>query len=107
MEDFSLDIIETLAKDIFSGKDEIQKLKLSERLKNLLNLNVPEKSLNPVQDVEVSSVRNVALPDEIWLKIIQYLPTKHVFGKLALTCKKFHNLSQDSNAIKYLQVKTT
>ena len=106
MEDFSLDIIETLAKDIFSGKDEIQKLKLSERLKNLLNLNVPEKSLNPVQGVEVSSVRNVALPDEIWLKIIQYLPTKHVFGKLALTCKKFHNLSQDSNAIKYLQVKT-
>ena len=56
--------------------------------------------------MEVKSSRKVELPDETWLKIIQYLPTKDVFGNMALSCKKLHNLSQDSRAIKYFQVKT-
>ena len=43
-------------------------------------------------------------PDEIWLKIIQYLPTKDVFRNFALTCKRFNNLTQDSSAVKYLQL---
>ena len=96
--DFTLDMIETFVKEIFSGKDEIQKLKLSERLKNLLNINDPE-------NLEVNLSEKMKLPDEIWLKIIQYLPTKDLFGNMALSCKKFHNLFQDSRAIKFLQVK--
>ena len=106
--DLALDIIETFAKEIFSGKDDIQKLKLSERLKNLLLLNNPEKISNYVQNSEVNAnaARKVKLPNEVWLKIIQYLPTQDLFGNFALSCKKFHDLSQDSSAIKYLQVKT-
>ena len=77
--DSSLDIIETFAKEIFSGKDELQKLKLSERLKNLLNLNSLQRIFTPeVQDMEVDSSRNVELPNELWLKIIQNLPGRDV-----------------------------
>ena len=65
--DSALDIIEAFAKEIFSGKDEIQKLKLSERLKNLLNLNDLEKSTELMQNLEVNASRKVELPDEIWL----------------------------------------
>ena len=100
--DSALDIIEAFAKEIFSGNNEIQKFKLSERLKCLLNINAPEKSCNPLQTLEVKSSTQAELPDEIWLKIIQYLPTKDLFENFALSCKKLHNLSQDSKAIKSL-----
>ena len=102
--DSALDIIEDFAKEIFSGKDEIQKFKLSERFKSLLNINAPEKRCNPAKNLENSS-RQVELPDEMWLKIIQYLPTKDLFGNFALSCKRFYDFSQDSSAIKHLQVK--
>ena len=102
--DLALDSIETFAKEIFSGKDQIQKLKLLERLKNLLNLNDLEKSTELEQNPEVNASRKVELPDEIWLKIIQYLSTKDLFANFALSCKKFHNLSLDKSAVKYLQV---
>ena len=64
--DLALDIIETFAKEIFSGKDDIQKLKLSERLKNLLLLNNPEKISNYVQNSEVNAnaARKAKLPNE-------------------------------------------
>ena len=103
--DLALDTIETFAKEIFSGKDEIQKLKLSQRLKNLLHLNDIEKSTELMQNLEVNAPRKVELPDEIWLKMIQNLPTKDLFANFSLSCKKFHNLSQDSSAVKYLHVK--
>ena len=93
--ELALDTIETFAKEIFSGKDEIQKLKLSQRLKNLLKLNNLEKSTELMQNLEVNASRKVELPDEIWLKIIQNLPTKDLFANFALSCKKFHNLSQE------------
>ena len=104
--DLALGIIETFVKEIFHGEDQIQKLKLSEKLQNLLDLNYPGKSCNSVQNLEVNSTRQVELPDELWLKIIQYMSADDVFGNFALSCKKFQNLSQDPSAIKYLQVKT-
>ena len=103
--DLALDTFETFAREIFSGKDEIRKLKLSQKLKNLLNLNDIEKSTELMQNLEVNAPRKAELPDEIWLKIIQNLPTKDLFANFALSCKKFYNLSQDSSAVKYLHVK--
>ena len=50
-------------------------------------------------------ISSVELPDEIWLKIIQNLPTKDLFKNFALSCKKFHNFSEDPFAIKHFQVK--
>ena len=45
------------------------------------------------------------LPNELWLKIINYLPTKDVFGNLALVNKHFRNMTFDPSSIKYLQIK--
>ena len=47
---------------------------------------------------------STGFPNEIWLKVIQYLPTKDVFRNFALICKRFNNLTQDSSAVKYLEV---
>ena len=47
---------------------------------------------------------STGFPNEIWLKVIQYLPTKDVFRNFALICKRFNNLTQDSGAVKYLQL---
>ena len=105
--DSVLNIIENFAKEIFSGNDEHQKSKLSKKLQNLLDLNHQEKSINSVQNLDIRFSKNAWLPDEIWLKIIQYLPTNDTFGNFALTCKKLNNLTQDSRAIKYLRIKNS
>ena len=78
--------------------------KLFQKLQNLPKFCVPEETSNSEQVLELDSPRKVDLPDEIWLKIIQKLPTEDMFGCFALACKKFHNLSQDSMAVKFLQL---
>ena len=64
--------------------------------------------MNPINKethLEQNSILDSSgFPDEIWLKIIQYLPTKDVFRNFALICKRFNNLTQDSSAVKYLQL---
>ena len=102
--DFALDILETFVKEIFSGRNENQKFKLCQKLQNLLSFHDPDKKIKHSQDLKVNSSREVNLPDEIWLKIIQFLPTKEVFGSFALSCKRFHDLTQDPKAVKYLQL---
>ena len=78
-------------------------VKLFQRLQNLPKSIVTEQSSNSEQNFELKSSRKVDFPDEIWLKIIQYLSTEVMFGSFALTCKKFNYLTQDSMAVKYLQ----
>ena len=80
-------------------------VELFQRLRNLPKFSVPEESSKPEQDLELNSLRKVDFPDEIWLKIIQNLPTEDMFGSFAIACKKFHNLTQDSMAVKFLQLK--
>ena len=53
-----------------------------------------KRKLNPN---EINSV-----PDEIWLKILNYLDQKTIFANFALVCKRFHNLTLDSSAVKHL-----
>ena len=43
-----------------------------------------------------------SVPDEIWLKILNYLDQKTIFANFALVCKRFHNLTLDSSAVKHL-----
>ena len=54
---------------------------------------------------ELRAKRSVHLPNEIWLKIINYLKTKDIFGSFALINKYFNQLTPDISVIKYLQVK--
>ena len=77
---------------------------VNQRFRNLQKFSVPKESSNSEQDMELNSVRKVDLPDEIWLKIIQNLPTEDMFGSFALACKSFNNLTQDSMAVKFLQL---
>ena len=48
--------------------------------------------------------KNIQLPNEIWLKIMNYLKTKDVFGNFALVCKSFNNLTMDHGAIKHIHI---
>ena len=45
------------------------------------------------------------LPNELWMKILTYLPTYDIFASFALVNKHFHGLTLDPSAIKYLQIK--
>ena len=49
--------------------------------------------------------RSIHLPNEIWLKIMNYLKTKDIFERFALVNKLFNQLTLDTGSIKYLQVK--
>ena len=55
-----------------------------------------KRKLNPK---EINSV-----PDEIWLKILNFLDQKTIFANFALVCKKFHELTLDSGAVKDIKL---
>ena len=45
------------------------------------------------------------LPNEIWMKILTFLPTYDILKNFNLTCKHFHSLATNPSAIKSLQLK--
>ena len=57
----------------------------------------PEKKTKIEQKVEV--------PNELWMKIMNFLPTKDIFTSFALVNKHFHDLTMSPSSIKYLQIK--
>ena len=99
----ALSNMEAFAKGIFSGQDETQRLKLFEKLQNLSQLYISGLKSTP-NKFQVESQRKMELPDEIWLKVIQYLPTNDMFENFALACKRLKNLTEDIRAVKYLQL---
>ena len=60
---------------------------------------VPEKKLK----LSPSPLMN--LPNEIWMKILSYLPTHDILKNFNLTCKKFHSLAINPSTIKSLKLK--
>ena len=119
---------EKFAREVFNGRNENEKTKLhkkleefltfkdhykkkhdSEKLENLLtqsrkrqmtslvHLNSKKRKLEPTKLFDV--------PNEIWLKIMSYLKFSDVLKNFNLVCKHFNNLSLDSSAIKYIQLK--
>ena len=46
------------------------------------------------------------LPDEIWLKILEYLSTKDILRNVAIVSRKFHQISQDPFLIKRIELKS-
>ena len=57
------------------------------------------------QENRLKARRSIYLPNEIWLKIINYMKTKDIFGSFALVNKHFNFLTPEISAIKYLQIK--
>ena len=107
----SLKSIYNFVQGVVSGQDENKKIKLVEELKKLLemanNSNVAKKRSKsfdlkvPGKKIRVDYER-VELPNEIWTKIMNYLPTKDIFKNFGLVSKRFHGLI---GGIKYLQAK--
>ena len=60
---------------------------------------VPAKKLN------LSPSPLMDLPNEIWMKILGYLPTSDILRNFNLTCKHFHFLATNPGAIKFLELK--
>ena len=66
---------------------------------NEITTDVPEKK------AKLDHGNEFQLPEEIWLKIMNYLKTQDLFQNFALLNKYFHGLSQDSRAVKSLLLK--
>ena len=60
---------------------------------------VPEKQL------KLSPSPLMDLPNEIWMKILSFLPTYDILKNFNLTCKHFHSLATNPCAIKSFQLK--
>ena len=48
--------------------------------------------------------QNTQLPNEIWIKILNHLTTKDIFGNFTLVCKRFNGFTMDSGTIKYIRL---
>ena len=70
--------------------------------KALISRKRPDTFENELQIAKKRKLENMKLPNELWLKIMNYLSTKDVITNLALVCKNFNSLTKD---VKYLQLK--
>ena len=106
--DSTVDYFENFVKDVLQGGDVNQKNHLVKRLQKFVNLhNFGKRPLDSEQTESHQLNKklkrnNVELPNEMWIKIMNYLDTWNVFGNFSLTCKSFHNLT---SAIKWLHMK--
>ena len=112
--------IQKFAKDIFSGNDEVAKKKLCKDLHEITKIchcsNKVKKNKNQTlmggkrltnfeNDLKSSKKKKLEckkLPNELWLKIMNYLNTKDLMTNMVLVCKTFNSLTKDVN---YLELK--
>ena len=111
----SLGNIEQYVKNILDLNDQNKKKALwfhFQKLINMLFLNEdtikqprkPDNVESQPKKLKLEPVLN-RFPDEMWMKILTYLPVNDIFGSFALISKHFHNLTMDSAAIKYFHFK--
>ena len=109
--------IQKFAEEVFSSNDVIFKSRLKEAFEKLAKTNIndlstkskrlPIRNLFPnpkkKKNIEDLSIK-VELPNEIWMKIVKYLPSKDVYGSVALINKRFNGLSFDSGVTKCIKI---
>ena len=115
--EMSLGNIEKYVKNILDQNNANKKQTLwfhLQKLMNMMYLNERNtKRPREVNGFESNSKKPkvdpvlTRFPDELWMKILTYLPTKDMFGSFALVSKHFNNLTKDSFSIKYLHLKNT
>ena len=59
----------------------------------------------PDKKFKLSPSPLMELPNEIWMKILGYLPACDILKNFNLTCKHFHSLAMNPGAIKFLRLK--
>ena len=107
----SLNSIGNFVQAVVSGQDEDKKMQLVEQLNHFLEIADPssgarKRSKNfdpkvPEKKIKVD-LKSVELPNEIWIKIMNYLPTNDILNSFGHVCRRFHGLIGD---MKYLQAK--
>ena len=107
---------EVLAEDTIFERNTYRRNILTETIERISSLQQIQKKNESKTDEKSSTLsnakrirmeetsKNVELPDEVLLKILNYMETKDVFGSFALVCKRFNNLTKDPNAIRFLHV---
>ena len=95
-------------KEVLDGNDEKRKVKL-EGMQYLMNSNTISIK-RPIEDTsfdsqaKITKLSLVKLPNEMWMKILSYLEVGDILGNFALVNKRFHGLSLDPYAVKYLHL---
>ena len=77
--------------------------KIKDRIKR--SFETPDPEQVPEKKMKVSPSPLMDLPNEIWMKILGYLPTYDILKNFNLTCKQFHSLAIAPGAIKSLELK--
>ena len=104
---------EKVVKNVVDNGDGIQQAKLLKKLKDLAKFMLSTKDPKSVETMEIppnktikinSSSSNMEIPNEIWLKIMNYLPTEDIFLNFACLNKRLNGLTKDSKALKYLSL---
>ena len=107
-----LDFYEKFSESVIFQDSEERKAKLFGMFKNLLKLEKPKiatkRSIGHEKAVEakkqkLNSIEISNVPDEIWLKILNFMGSQTIFANFALVCKKFHELTLDSGAVKHIK----
>ena len=80
--------------------DRIMKLGKSQNIKWQPSLE--HKELSASKNIKLEQERNMDFPNEIWSKIIKYLPSDDVYQSLNLVSKRFQSLALDSGVLRVI-----
>ena len=109
-----INFIEEFSESVMFQNDEKRKTKfckMFQKISKHFEGQKAQKRLNYVKKEPKSKkqkmvqFQNPNFPDEIWIKILNFLSCKDIFVNLALVSKRFHNLTLDSRAVKILHLK--
>ena len=81
-----------------------EKLFMKPKIKRLKTRSFESSEIS-VKKAKLSPSPLMELPNEIWMKILNYLPTYDILKNFNLTCKHFHSLAINPCAIKSLTLK--
>ena len=107
-----LDFYEKFSESVIFQDTEERKIKLYDKFTKILKLKIPENSRKRALDHEkvvvakkqkLVKIKIPQVPDEIWLKILNFMGSQTIFANFALVCKKFHELTLDSGAVKHIK----
>ena len=94
----SLKSIGHFVQVVISDHDENKKIKLVDELQKLLEKASSSTGINKGK----LECERTELPNEIWTKVMNYLPTNDIFKNFGLVCKRFHSLT---SGVKHLSGK--
>ena len=107
-----LDFCEKFFNSVIFQDIEERKNKLFEMFEKMFELEKSKHSkiraIDPEKVVakrqKSNSIEIPHVPDEIWLKILNFMESQTIFANFALLCKKFHKLTLDSRAVKNIKL---